>query len=146
MARIRKAVEYAQRVLDLDCPLLSQRFLTHGREIFLRDSATHPHFTNLNRYGQVAWSQLEMVLREVDYEELRAVRWWPAGRDTRILIDPRLNFGRPVLADIGVRTETLVDRWVAGLTLSELGQEYSADPAFIEKAVRFENRSGAIAA
>lgn len=147
MQRIRTDVEFARRELKIERPLLSERFRTDGQELFLRDSATHPHWTNLSRSGQVAWSYLEQVLREVDYaEDLLARRWWPAGRDEGVVVDPLVNFGRPVIAVVGVRTETLLDRWVAGVTLEELAEEYQVTPAAVERAVRFENRAGAIAA
>lgn len=147
MQRIRADVDFARKELELDRPLLSERFLTDGRELFLRDAATHPHFTNLSRSGQIAWSNLEAVLREVDYaEDMLARRWWPAGRDEGVVVDPQVNFGRPVVAIVGVRTETLVDRWIAGVTLEELADEYRITAGVIERAVRFENRAGAIAA
>lgn len=147
MPRIRAAVEYVQSELRIDRPLLSARFLTDGRDLFLRDSFTAPHFTNASRVGQVAWSELEEILREVDYaDDLLAARWWPAGRLTGIVVDPQINFGRPVVATLGVRTETLVDRFVAGLTPEDVAEEYRTDPLIIQHAIRFENRSGAIAA
>lgn len=147
MQRIRADVDFARRELGIGRPLLSERFRTDGRELFLRDAATHPHWTNLSRSGQVAWSYLEEVLREVDYaEDLLARRWWPVGRDEGVVVDPLVNFGRPVVAIVGVRTETLLDRWVAGVTLEELAGEYGVTPGAIERAVRFENKAGAIAA
>jgi uncharacterized protein (DUF433 family) len=147
MQRIRADIEFARRELDIEHPLLSERFLTDGRELFLRDKATHPHFTNLSRVGQLAWSELEAVLRELDYaEDLLAQRWWPAGRDVGVVVDPLVNFGRPVVAIVGVRTETLGDRWAAGVTLAELAAEYRINTAVVERAVQFENRTGAIAA
>lgn len=147
MQRIRSDIEFARKELDIEHPLLSERFLTDGRELFLRDAATQPNFTNLSRVGQIAWSELEAVLRELDYaEDLLAQRWWPAGRDAGVVVDPLVNFGRPVVAIVGVRTETLVDRWAAGVTLAELAEEYRISPSVVERAVQFENRPGAIAA
>ena len=146
MAKIRAAVDYLTSQLGIDRPLLSEKLHTDGRELFLRDEATAPHYTNLTRLGQVAFSYLQEVLREVDYEQEIAIRWWPAGREMGVLVDPRVNFGRPIIATIGVRTETLVDRFVAGLSVEDIADEYRTDPGIIQHAVRFENRSGAVAA
>src|SRR5207253_1401529 len=115
MAKIRAAVDFLTSELKIERPLLSQRMLSDGRELFIRDAATAPHYTNLSRFGQVGFSHLEDVLREIDYEQELAAKWWPAGRDAQVLVDPRVNFGRPIIATIGVRTETLVDRFIAGL-------------------------------
>ncbi len=146
MPKIRQAIDFAQRELDVERPLLSQRFLTDGRELFLRDAATAPHYTALNRVGQIVWSQIETVLREVDYVSLLVAKWWPTGRNAGIVVDPLVNFGRPVVATLGVRTDTFVDRFVAGVNLEDLAEEYGTSLSAIEEAVRFENRSAAIAA
>ena len=146
MQKIRQATEFLESELGIARPLLSARFLTDGRELFLRDAATSPHFTALNRVGQIAWSEIESVLREVDYDGAVAARWWPTGRAAGIVIDPLVNFGRPILATLGVRTETLVDRFVAGVDLDDLAEEYGTSPTAVQEAVRFENRSAAIAA
>ena len=146
MHKIRQAIDFAQRELEVERPLLSQRFLTDGRELFIRDAATSPHFTALNQVGQIVWSQMEAVLREVDYVTLLAAKWWPTGRHAGIVIDPLVNFGRPIVATLGVRTETFVDRFVAGVDLEDLAEEYGTSPSVIAEAVRFENRSAAIAA
>jgi len=146
MAKIRAAVDFLTSELKIERPLLSQRMLSDGRELFIRDAATAPHYTNLSRFGQVGFSHLEDVLREIDYEQELAAKWWPAGRDAQVLVDPRVNFGRPIIATIGVRTETLVDRFIAGLKVGEIAEQYGTDPVIVEEAVRFENRSGAIAA
>jgi uncharacterized protein (DUF433 family) len=146
MPKIRQAIDFTKTELGITRPLLSETFLTDGRELFLRDAASAPNFTSLNRVGQIAWSEIEAVLREVDYEGRVAARWWPTGRDAGVVIDPLVNFGRPIIATLGVRTETLVDRFVAGVDLEDLAEEYGTSPAAVQEAVRFENRSAAIAA
>lgn len=146
MPKIRQATDFMQRELGIDRPLLSEAFLTDGRELFMRDDATAPHFTALNRVGQVAWSEIAAVLREVDYTTTLAAKWWPTGRAAGIVIDPLVNFGWPIVATLGVRTETLVDRFVAGVLLEDLAEEYRTSPAAVQEAVRFENRSAAIVA
>ena len=141
MPRIRSAVDYARSELQIERPLLSERFRTDGRDLF--DSSV----TNFSRFGQLAWPFIEEVLEDVDYgKDLLAARWWPAGRSKLVLVDPLVNFGRPIIAHLGVRTETLVDRFVAGLSLQDVADEYRTSAAAVEHAVQFENRSGAIAA
>jgi uncharacterized protein (DUF433 family) len=141
MARIRRAADYAQEVLGVDRPLVALRLKTDGRELFLHDAVVRAGYTNLTRFGQVAAPIIEDVLRDVEYEAETASRWWPIGQHARILIDPRVNFGRPIVADLGVRTETLLDRWAGGDTIESLAGEFRATPALIERALQFENRA-----
>jgi uncharacterized protein (DUF433 family) len=58
-----------------------------------------------------------------------------SGRD--ILIDPRVSFGRPVLANRGIRVATLVDRIEAGEDIDHVARNYGLDPADIERALDF---------
>lgn len=58
-----------------------------------------------------------------------------SGRD--ILIDPRVSFGRPVLANRGIRVSTLVDRIEAGEDIDHVASNYGLDPADIERALDF---------
>jgi uncharacterized protein (DUF433 family) len=146
MPKIRQATEFMKGALGIARPLLSETFLTDGRELFMRDDATAPNYMALNRVGQIAWSEIAAILREVDYASSVAAKWWPTGRHAGIVIDPLVNFGRPIVAALGVRTETLVDRFVAGVLIEDLAEEYGTSPAAVQEAVRFENRSAAIAA
>lgn len=141
MPRIRLAIAYAVSELGIARPLLSERFRTDGHDLFAKGG------TNFTKFGQMVWPFVEEVLRDMDYgADLLAARWWPAGRSTDVMVDPLVNFGRPIIGTLGVRTETLVDRFVAGLSVEDVADEYGASPALIQQAVRFENRSGAIAA
>ncbi len=58
-----------------------------------------------------------------------------SGRD--ILIDPRVSFGRPVLANRGIRVATLVDRIEAGEDIDHVARNYGLDPADVERALDF---------
>jgi uncharacterized protein (DUF433 family) len=145
LQRIRQAIDFAVTELGIQRPLLSERLLTDGRALFMPE-AKSPQYVNLNRFGQLAWKPIEDVLRTIEYDKGVAARWWPRGKGVEILVDPEVNFGRPVLAPLGVRTETLVDRFDAGDDIDDLAGEYSTGPGLIQEALRFENRFGAVAA
>jgi len=65
--------------------------------------------------------------RKRDSEEPRA-----------IVIDPRVSFGRPVLAGTGIRTATVAERYKAGESIDQLAADYECQPLEIEEAVRCE--------
>jgi uncharacterized protein (DUF433 family) len=141
MPRIRKAVEYAVERLDIARPLLSERWRTDGHDLFALED------TNFSRMGQRVWSFAAEALRDVEYgNDLLVAKWWPAGKDTGVLVDPQVNFGRPIVASIGVRTETIADRFYAGATMEDVGAEYDISALLVQEAVRFENRAAAVAA
>jgi uncharacterized protein (DUF433 family) len=146
LQRIRQAIDFAVVELKIARPLLSERLLTDGRALYILEAKSSPQYVNLNRFGQLAWKPIEDVLKTIEYDNGVAARWWPRGKGIEILVDPEVNFGRPVLAPLGVRTETLVDRFDAGDDIDDLAEEYSTGAGLIQEALRFENRFGAVAA
>jgi uncharacterized protein (DUF433 family) len=59
------------------------------------------------------------------------------------VIDPRVSFGRPVLAQGGVRTEVIQDRFIAGDSPREMAEDFGVNEAAILEALRFEQRLAA---
>ena len=51
--------------------------------------------------GQLAWSELiASEFSEFEYEYDLAMRWHPAGPESKIIIDPRISFGVPVVSGL----------------------------------------------
>jgi uncharacterized protein (DUF433 family) len=55
-----------------------------------------------------------------------------------VVVDPRIAFGRPVLAGPSVPTAVLADRFKAGDTLTQLAEDYDTSSQNIEEALRCE--------
>ncbi len=55
-----------------------------------------------------------------------------------VMIDPRISFGRPVLAGTGIPTAMLAERYKAGDSIDELAEDYSCDRLQIEEGIRCE--------
>ncbi len=54
-----------------------------------------------------------------------------------VMIDPRIQFGRPCLADTGIPTVELVERWRAGETIEALADDFEQPQALIEEAIKY---------
>jgi uncharacterized protein (DUF433 family) len=61
-------------------------------------------------------------------------------RQESIVIDPTINFGRPSLIRLGVGSEAIATRFVAGEKIADLAQDYSATPDEVEEAIRWHER------
>ncbi|NJK76699.1 MAG: DUF433 domain-containing protein [Oscillatoriales cyanobacterium RU_3_3] len=61
-----------------------------------------------------------------------------AGESKTIKIDPRISFGRPVLAETGIPTAMLAERYKAGDSIDELAEDYNCDRLQIEEGIRSE--------
>ena len=55
-----------------------------------------------------------------------------------VMIDPRISFGRPVLAGTGIPTAMLAERYKAGDSIDELAEDYNCDRLQIEEGIRCE--------
>jgi uncharacterized protein (DUF433 family) len=146
MQRVRKALDFATRVMEHPHILASERLLTDGKELFWeyqeRSRNGELDLVNLSRQGQKVFPEAVMrYLRQVEWGPDRFVaRWWPGPERGRgqVVVDPRRAFGAPVIAGTGVRTEDLFSRFRAGEPLDELAHDYGVKLGDVEAAIRIE--------
>ena len=114
-------------------------------DLFIEDLG---HLVNVSRGGQLAIRNVvEEYLRRIDRDptKLLPVRLYPFLRSShqaeepkRVMIDPLVAFGRPVLVKTGVPTAIVAERFYAGDSTDELGRDYGVEREEIEEAVRYE--------
>jgi len=126
-------------------PLVTQKFKVAGQDIFLEDD-----FDVLvavgREAGMLAWREvLEPFLEDVEYENDLARRWWPLGRDHKVVVDPDYGFGLPVIEGVGVRTEIIAERREAGDSMVEITYDFGVTPDQIEDALLWEKPQDAAA-
>lgn len=149
---LRFAIRYLENEFANPHPLLTVRMLTDGVSIFVEQAGA---LINVTRSGQLAMRQLiEAHLKRIDQDvDGLAVRLFPFVRhdahtarspemlsvEPRIIsLDPRVRFGRPVIADTGIPTEEIAERFRAGDSFELLADEYGRPPREIEEAIRCE--------
>ncbi len=144
LQKVRRALDYVEQQLNIDRPLSDARFETDGVNLFVRELK---RLINVSQEGQL---EIEPVIRMF----LRRIKRDPAGVPIKLYpftrkavsrdepvpveIDPRIAFGRPVLAGTGVPTAVLADRFKAGDSLTELANDYDTSTQTIEEAIRCE--------
>ena len=92
------------------------------------------------RHGHYGWA--ESILAEFarfDYDHGLALRWYPRGRDSSIVIDARIAFGGPTINGAGILTYILKQRYVAGETLEETAEDFGISVDQLQEALRFES-------
>lgn len=138
----RKAVEFMRRRLRTEHPLASQRMLTDGRDLLVRHGSD---LLNVSRGGQVEMEIVQSFLDRIEFGRSGALlRLFPfttteIENDPRaVVIDPRVQFGRPCLRDTGIPTEVIADRFLAGETIESIAADYEVEPRRVEEAIRYE--------
>lgn len=110
LSLIRTAMAAAREVLG-DYPLHARRFVTDGKTIFL-DALHRAGRRDLLDLPARQYA-LEAVIRPslidgIEYDAAAvATRWFPQPRSRRIVLDPQVQFGEPVIARAGIATATL---------------------------------------
>jgi len=136
MQRVRAALEYCQAHLEISRPLLTERFRIDGRDLVLEFDRK---LLNASASGQLLWPEaVERWLREIDYDRIGPVQIWIAGREKPILVNPRIAFGVPILASCGVRTEEILDRFLADEQPEEIAEDFGAKVDEVLEAIRWE--------
>jgi uncharacterized protein (DUF433 family) len=143
LRHIRIAAEEARDIFQTDHPLATHRLETDGRHIFARiqDEWSLFGLVSLSERGQWVFAEaVEGYLRQIDYdlETQLAIRWWPAGRDSSVVIDPKIAFGAPHIAETGVPTTALYEPIAAGDDPEVVARWFGLDPEQVEAAVRYE--------
>lgn len=141
---IRRGLEYLVRKMDAKRPLIEQQFATNGVDLFVDHLG---EVINISRDGQVEMADLiRAYLERVDrdgkglpiklYPFMRSQA--PREQPRTVVIDPRVSFGRPVVAGTGIPTAVLAEQFKAGDTVPVLAKEYGADEEAVWDAIRCE--------
>jgi uncharacterized protein (DUF433 family) len=150
MNAVRSGLSHLKREMQTARPLLDRDFMTDGLHLFIEHAGV---MVNVSKDGQTFLSpEFERDLLRVQRDSHgTAIKLFPATRDTPVLadqpqfvvIDPTVAFGRPVLANAGVTTSVIQDRFLAGDSPKEMADDYRVDESDIWEALRFEQRLAA---
>ncbi|PIP02707.1 MAG: DUF433 domain-containing protein [Zetaproteobacteria bacterium CG12_big_fil_rev_8_21_14_0_65_54_13] len=145
---IRIASHNAREMFNSAYPFTSHRFQTDGKTIF---------WDAVRETGEQAMLDLrkkqfvfEKVIRPSLYEGIefvagdRASRWFPMKRSKKVVLDPTIAFGKPIITDIGIRTDILYDAWKAEeKDKRRVASQFEVPVKAVEAAIRFEQRLAA---
>lgn len=136
---IRRAVESCQVMFQLPRPLVTERFKTDGRDFFVVKGDALVEVGIGRRKGERAWIEvLDPFLQTVAYEGEYARRWWPIGRDRRVVVDPDYGFGIPVIQGSSVRTEIIYEQVQGLVSMERIAASFNVTSEEVEHAIQFE--------
>lgn len=134
LADIRTARAYFAGAFKTKHPFATMRLQTDGVDLALEAGAD---LLIGNRNGQLAWkSVIGERFKQFDYDDGLATRWHVAGKQSPVVIDPRVRFGAPHVA--GVPTWLLKDRWLTGEPMDEIRDDFGISVKEVNAALRFE--------
>lgn len=143
LGEIARAREYFIMTTGLIYPFAQLKFKTDGADVLRDDDSpisdvAVEKMISANRNGQYIWTGvLSVRLKEFNYDEAGSVRTWHvAGYEKPVVIDPRVAFGAPQVK--GVRTRAIKAKWVGGLEVDEIADDYAILAVDVVEALFFE--------
>jgi uncharacterized protein (DUF433 family) len=139
---VRQALDYAERTLKMKRLLLSKDLRTDAGRLFLDK---YGELIDLPASGQLAIRlAFEQHLKRVEWDEWKfPVRLYPfvsveTPLPRTIAIDPKIAFGRPIVARAGISTAAIAERIDANEPAAAVAADYELTMEEIEQAVLYE--------
>lgn len=108
---------------------------TDGKRIYFN---FHGVILSLDGTKQFNLGFLEEFFKNLEFDnELLASRFWPLGKSKNIIIDPKRQFGRPVVGCTNIYPETLFNMYKAGEQIDFIAFIYEIDRKLVEDAIDF---------
>jgi uncharacterized protein (DUF433 family) len=148
MLKMRATVNYLKKAFDTTHPLADVSLKTDGIHVFVEQLEQQ---VSASGEGQISIREIvDQYLERIGRDDKGNLWLYPFTRPSDhldqpriIVMDPRISFGRPVIANTGVRTSMLAERYRAGDSMQALVEDYGLDRSVIEEAIRCEMRKAA---
>lgn len=143
---IRRCLETARAVVGVDYPMSSGAFKTDGKTIFaeaIQRSRSDGTLLDL-KSRQFAFRDIisPSLYAGIEYAGKKAVKWFPEGGRSPIVLDPARQFGSPIIDTSGVPTSVLFASYRAeggdAQAAARTARVYDVPVKVVDAAVRFE--------
>jgi len=141
---IRLAAEKARDLLETDHPFTTRAFFSDGRRIFadlqkqgIREKRLVDLVSDQFCFRTV---MLPGFRAQIDLSERGAERWWPMGRNRKVVLDPARQFGQPIVSDQAVPTAVLAKAAAAMGSERLAAKWYDVPQSAVHQAIEFERR------
>jgi uncharacterized protein (DUF433 family) len=144
LQNIRKAADGAAKLLNTAHPFAKKCFFTDGKTILLKiaEKDNIPELLDLlKKQYQMEPIVSQSLIESLDFDKYDlAEKWWPLGKKSRIVIDPKRNFGKPIINDKNIRIDTIYDLYRRNKNIVEIAEWYELDKKTINEAIQFYER------
>lgn len=135
--------EFNVHRIEVEYPFASLRFKTEGLHILTEYHRLDPSAPIWKRsmssdtLRRLNWVHITgNQFADFDYSHGIVSRWHLAGRDSQVLIDPRITFGDPTVS--GLSTWVILGRYNAGETIPEIMDDFEISETAVRDALAFE--------
>jgi len=138
---VRFAYDNARKLYNLDYPFASMELKAIGGHIVHIIRVPGVSLQAIDQPEQFTIPDLvQETIGQLEYEYELASRWYPAGRDIPIVVDPRISGGLPVVRDRGVTVEAIHKRFEAKQKMEFIAKDFALKVGVVEEIIRFNFR------
>ncbi len=147
LPKIRRAVANLSSHNGYEHPLIEKPLFTNHRDILIKEMDGILNISRRNNLGQYEIPEIVGVHLERIEHDRSTYKFYPfvrqrsANEPKLIVINPRIGFGKPVIAGTGIATAVIASRFNARESITDLAQEYGLEGRQIEEAIRWETRA-----
>jgi uncharacterized protein (DUF433 family) len=143
LQKIRAAIRNLQSLIRVSYPFSRRVIYSDGRSLFvdLTDDDGKPIFLDLSSAKQTAFYDviLPQLIGSYQFEDDIVRRWHPSNEFSRIVIDPRIVFGRPVVEGTRIEAKLLAAAYKAEKSFGRVARLYGLKEFDVRQAVGFHN-------
>lgn len=142
---IRRAEKHATDLFGDTHPFSTNRFKTDGRDIFVDISASSREkaLVDIAARQRVFARIIRPYLCDLDFDSDSPVRWWPLGKQRRVVIDPQRAFGQPITSSRSIPTKILCLAYRENSSFKAVADWYEVAIREVRDAITFEKQIAA---
>ncbi|MEM9569816.1 MAG: DUF433 domain-containing protein [Pseudomonadota bacterium] len=142
---IHEAFKLAKERFESDHPFSAINFKTDGKRIFEETVRSgRKQLSDLHLKQIVIADFIAPTLsKAIEFDVNKATIWYPQYPSRLILLDPQRSFGRPIIANGGVPTETLFLSYQAEEDFGIVARQFDLRVADVRSAVSFQRKLAA---
>lgn len=144
MKKLRDARDELEKRYDTPYPFALHGIMTDGRSLLY--NLGEEVLLELGQSGQTAFEKvLAQFCHRLEFDEVTNLvsRFYPAGRDSAVVVDPRHSFGRPTIAGTNIATEAIASLIRGGEKIEDIAVDFQLAPGQVSDAWDFECREAA---
>ncbi len=142
---LRRSLAYLREHFPSPHPLAEKTFETDGKHMLIKHLGD---YIDISHEGQRLLPIMDAYLERIERDAHgTATRLYLFNKQddppatvqaSRVVVDPRVAFGRPVLGGTRIVTEVVFQRFIAGESVAGLADDYGRPDSDIEEAIRCE--------
>jgi uncharacterized protein (DUF433 family) len=143
---IRACLRTAAEIARDDHPFSSASFRTDGKRLFLERIGEQGERDVIDlKARQHAFARIiERSFVDLDFDEIKATRWFLLPNKRTLVADPERSFGQPITSELGIPTKRIAQAVVAEGSVQKVARLFEVGVSDVRDAMSFEASLGAL--